>query len=260
MSASLVKQTPFSPTNTATNETLIAGEDEEEDPPKLHLMRLFLEPPPTATETPAVVRATVRFLFRLSSSEMGVHSSLHLTSPLHSNGFTPKWNSTFFSSSIVPCNSAPSTNTPGSGNENRLQCCCDLAEQLRLACLFHRHEEHALLLQLRLRLTHHRRAYLDVAAVGEGIATTGVEQQHYASACFATPTAQVAGLDALPQPVAVQLAHLRALPLTAPTLCPRSGTQILGVPLLLVRDHTQGGLRSQTPSISFSLTSEPFMR
>ena len=86
-------------------------------------MRLFLEPPPTATETPAVVRATVRFLFRLSSSEMGVHSSLRLTSPLHSNGFTPKWNSTFFSSLIVPCNSAPSTNTPGSGNENRLQCC-----------------------------------------------------------------------------------------------------------------------------------------
>ena len=87
-------------------------------------MRLFLEPPPTATETPAVVRATVRFLFCLSSSEMGVHSSLRLTFPLYSNGFTPKWNSTLFSSSIVPCNSAPSaSNTPGSGSENRLQCC-----------------------------------------------------------------------------------------------------------------------------------------
>ena len=84
-------------------------------------------------------------------------------------------------------------------------------------------------------------SYLDVAAVREGLGTAPIKQQHYASPFSASPTAQVARFDALPEPVAVQLTHFRTLPLTTPILPHNQELQILGVPPLLMRDHAQCG-------------------
>ena len=116
---------PSSQTNNNEYETTIAYEVEEGNPPQLLLMLFSCKSPPIATEIPAVVKATVRFLCLLSSSEMGMHSSLLLIPLTHNNGFTPTWNNTFFKSSLCSCDAIDSStfHIPGEGREYLLQCC-----------------------------------------------------------------------------------------------------------------------------------------
>ena len=125
--------------------------------------------------------------------------------------------------------------------------------QLRVLRLpLHADEEHALLLQLGLRLTRHASSHLHVAAVLERARTRYVEEEHYASLATPPSTAQVAHLDALPQPVAVRLAHLRALRLAPLPFPYQQELQIRGSATRVVGQHTQRRLDRRVHALAQS--------
>lgn len=125
--------------------------------------------------------------------------------------------------------------------------------QLRVLRLpLHADEEYALLLQLGLRLTRHASSHLHVAAVLERARTRHVEEKHYASLATPPSTAQVAHLDALPQPVAIRLAHLRALRLAPPPLPYQQELQIRGSATRVVGQHTQRRLDRRVHALAQS--------
>ena len=126
-----------------------------------------------------------------------------------------------------------------------------LRRQLHVLLLpLHADEEHALLSQLGLHLTRHASSHLHVAAVLERARARHVEEQHYTSLATPPSTAQVTHLDALPQPVAVRLAHLRALRLAPLTLPYQQELQIRGSATRVVRQHAQRRLDRRVHALS----------